>query len=145
MRGDLNAQVAELFKRAADPTLTPGDAIEIVSELSAAIDSGLLETSEHATASGVQDGLLGRTLSRLDVRYRKVFAGKHPPYEATGIDVDDRYAAHLLAQGRFDQFRALRRAKRAPWHGRYRHRLVGARQADAALKGRLRAVTAVRR
>ncbi len=138
VRGQLNSHAETLFARAADPTLSPSDAMDVAAELRAAIDSGLLEASEHTTAKGVLDGLSARLFARLDARRRRVEQGGLVPSERLNDDVHDAYATQLLQQGRFADFRAYRVSLRRPVLGRYRHRLVRARRISAASVMQLR-------
>ncbi len=135
IRGPLNAQVVTLFSRAADPLLAVGDAVDLAADINAAIDSGLLEASEQATATGVRDGLLGRTFARLDARQTGSSPSQRIATELRSDDADDAYAAHLLAAGRLDEFRAFRRTIRRPLHGRFRRRLVRSRPLARRLQG----------
>lgn len=143
IRGPLNAHMADLFARAADPLLAAGGAIELASDMKAAIDSGLLEAEEQSTAVGVRDGLLGRTFARLDAR-QSGDPAQRIPAELRDDDADDAYAAHLLAMGRLDEFRVFRCAIRRPLYGRYRRRLVRSRPVTQRLAGALAPIKVAR-
>ncbi len=131
IRGPLNAGTVAQFARAADPTLTPAEAMEVAVELRAAIESRLLDSAEQTTAERVREALLARIFARLDARQRKIAAGERVSPELTGDDVDDAYASHLLANGRYADFRAHRLAMRRPFSGRYRRRRVRSRPISA--------------
>lgn len=137
IRAPLNAHVAELFTRAADPLLAVGDAVDLAADMKSAIDSGLLEAKEQSTAASVRDGLLGRTFARLDARRSSAGPSQRITTELRSDDADDAYAAHLLAAGRLDEFRAFRRTIRRPLNGRYRRRLVQSRPLARRLEGGL--------
>lgn len=141
VRGPLNAQIPHLASRAADPTASSALAMETAADLRSAIDSGLLEAAELATATGVHSGLLGRIFAREDMRHRKAAAGERLSHEPASDDLDEAYAARLLRDGRFDDFRAMRLTERRPVRGRYRHRLLMTRPLGAALKRQLLPVT----
>ena len=134
IRAPLNAHAAALFARAANPMLSTNEAVDIAAELLAATDSGLLEAAEHSMALKVRDGVMGRTFARLDARRRTAATGIRVSPQRTSDDVDDAYASHLLAEGRFEEFRLYRLAARRPVIGRYRARIVIARPLAADIK-----------
>lgn len=144
VRGQLNEQVVKLFDRAADPLLNASDAVDLAADLKSSIDSGLLEVQQQSAAISVRDGLLGRTFARLDARRREASTSKTPSSEFRGDDADEAYAAHLLSDGRFEEFRSFRHVVRRPLQGRYRRRIVPLRPIAQRLSGRLLPV-AVRR
>lgn len=137
IRGQLNAEIPALADRAADPTLSSSNAVDVAVQLSAALQSGLLEALEQTTATSVRSGLLARVYARLDARRRNSAAGLAVTSDPRSDRLDDTYAAYLLSHGRFDDFRAWRASARRPLHGRYRRRLVISRIAGATLRGHL--------
>jgi len=121
IRAPLVAQVTAMLESAAQPLLPPADVIEIAANLDAACQSGLLEEKMRFKAAGMREALLARTYARFDADLHSDMA---PIAHSVGADAIDAYGEHLLAQGRFDDFRALRRQVRLPFAGRYRRRLV---------------------
>ena len=140
IRGPLNVNAAAQFDRASDPTLPAAEALELAAELRAAINSGLLDAAEQTKAIGVHDALLARTFARLDATQRTVGPGAHARPQKNGDDVDEAYATHLLANGRFAEFRAYRLAVRRPLSGRYRRRRVRSRRVSPRVLRQLRPI-----
>ena len=135
VRGQLKTYVETLFQRSADPTLSADQAIEIAAELRESSHSGLLEAAERARSLGVHDALLARTYARMDARQRSSGQSHElGPQLDTGSDVVDAYEAHLLAQGRFEDYRAIRLRVRRPVTGRYRRRQVALRRVHPSVK-----------
>jgi hypothetical protein len=123
IREQLKSGIEKMLARAADPTLTPGAAVTLAADLDATVASGLLEESARAQAARLADGLRARTFARLDAPDGRKATSMTPA-------ANDAYLAHLLAAGRFADFRAHRTRVRRPTTGRYRHRVIVMMRAD---------------
>ena len=141
IRGQLNDHVVTLFVRAADPTSTTDTALDIAAELRAALDSGLLEAAHQSKAGDILEGLLALTFARIDAQRRDRKYEQTSTPASGNDDVAELYAAHLLAAGRFADFRNTRFSVRRPVHGRYCHRVVRSRRPRANFKQQLVAIS----
>jgi hypothetical protein len=121
VREILKRQIAPTIARAADPSLTADAALKLATELEATAASGLLEQAARSDAVRACTGLRARIFARLDVAKRSKLGAA--PASTTEV-VADEYLAHLLANGRFEEFRATRAQLLLPMAGRYRRRRV---------------------
>lgn len=116
IRGEMPARVDALLRDASDPAAPPDRIIARIDEARLCARSGLLESKDRERAERLIDGLLSRTLLRLE-RSALTRQSPHALTASLGALED-----HLLATLRHADFRRLRRiqawAKRGPWRWR---------------------------
>lgn len=127
VRGELSHRTDTLLRAAADPTLPAEEALRRIAEAERCVGSGLMEETDALRATAVIDVLLAAGAERLDRNPRALRA-------ASADTVLERYEAHLLAQGRYGDFRRLRRdrAWRARGAARFRPLVINAKARRAA-------------
>jgi hypothetical protein len=116
IRGEMPARVEALLRDASDVTATPERIITRIEEARNCARSGLMESKDRERAERLIDGLLSRTLLRLE---RSAF-NKHMALK--GTPSLNALEDHLLATMRHADLRRLRRvqtwANRGPWRWR---------------------------
>ncbi len=121
VRDILKREIEPMIARAAELELRDDPALMLAADLEACALSGLLEESPRRRALRASIGIRARTFARLDAKNRDT--GEYELAQTTAA-VSQDYLAHLLASGRFSDFRSARARGHLPVSGRYRRRLV---------------------
>ncbi len=121
LREKLKSEAQRMLMRAAAPASGPGAAIGLAGNLDAMVASGLLEEATRIACANAAAGLRARAMARCDADRRGAATASTPPNASIASEA---YQAHLLAEGRFAEFRTERARHRPPTTGRYRQRRV---------------------